>query len=109
MLVLAFVAVVLLLEGVYLFWNTTRSPEARKLEERLRTLAAGAAAGDEEESILKQRLLSGIPALQRALFAVPRLRALDRALEQSGLKITVSRLLMIAASMSASRCSDWPC
>lgn len=99
-LILAFVAIVLLLEGGYLYWNANRSPEAKKLEERLRTLAAGAAPGNEAESILKQRMLSGIPALQRALFAVPRLRALDQSIEQSGLNMTVSRLLTLAASLA---------
>jgi tight adherence protein B len=95
---LAFLAVVLLLEAGRLYWNANRSPEARKLEQRLRLLSAGAAARDEADSILKQRMLSGMPSLQRALFALPRMRALDQALEQSGLRITVSRLLAIAAA-----------
>jgi tight adherence protein B len=95
-LVLAFVAVVLLLEGLYLYWNATRSPEARKIEQRLHALAAGAVPRDEGASILKERMLSGVPALQRLLFAVPRLRALDRVLEQSGIRLTVSRLLAVS-------------
>lgn len=95
-LILAFVAAVLLLEGLYSWWNATRSPEARKLERRLHALAAGAAPND-ESSILKQRLLSGAPQVERLLFALPRLRLLDRMLEQSGLPITVGRLLTLCA------------
>lgn len=95
-MVLAFVAVVLLVEGLYLYWNATRSPEVRKIEERLHALAAGAGGGG-EASILKERLLSGAPALQRMLFAIPRLRRLDRLLEQSGLAWSVSRLLFLSA------------
>jgi tight adherence protein B len=96
-LILAFVAVVLLLEGLYGYWNATRSPEARKLEQRLHVLAAGASSQDgEAASLLKRRMLSGVPALQRLMFAVPRLRALDRVVEQSGLRLTVSRLLALS-------------
>ena len=33
---LGFLAVVLLLEGLYVYWNDTKSPEVRRVEERLR-------------------------------------------------------------------------
>ncbi len=95
-LILAFVAVVLLLEALYLFWSARRSPEAKKLEQRLQTLAAGAAPRDEAATLLKQRLLGGAPAVERLLFAIPRLRGLDRMVEQSGLRISVARLLLIS-------------
>lgn len=93
--VFAFVAVVLLIEGLYLTWNTYRSPEAKKVTHRLQALAAGALA-EHETLLLKQRLLSELPIVQRLLFTLPRLREFDRLLEQSGLQITVGRLLLIA-------------
>ena len=40
--VLAFVAAVLLLEGLYLTWNAYKGPEAKRIERRLRAMAAGA-------------------------------------------------------------------
>lgn len=98
--VLAFAATVLLLESLYLLWNANKSPEARKIEQRLRTLAAGAATSG-ETSIIKQRLLDEAPALQRLMLAAPRLRQLDRRIEQSGLQITVSRLLLISLAAAA--------
>ncbi|MDD5250358.1 MAG: type II secretion system F family protein [Rhodocyclaceae bacterium] len=98
-LVLAFVAIVLLLEGLYLFWNTYKSPEAKKIERRLHSLAAGA-TGSDETPILKQRLLSAAPALQRLMFGIPRLRQLDQLLQQSGLKISVARLLFLALCLA---------
>lgn len=94
-MILAFVAVVLLLEGLYLTWSAHKSPEAKKIERRLHALAAGA-GGDEESSILKQRMLSEAPALQRLLLGIPRIQQLDRLLEQSGLQINVGRLLLIS-------------
>lgn len=93
-MILAFVAVVLLLEGLYLTWNAHKSPEAKKIEQRLRGLGAGADM-DEETSILKQRMLSETPAMQRLLLGIPRIQQLDRMLEQSGLRINVGRLIFI--------------
>lgn len=95
--VLAFAASVLLIESLYLLWNAHKSPEAKKIEQRLRTLAAGA-DGSGEAKIIKQRLLDEAPALQKLMLAAPRLRRLDRMLEQSGLQTTVSRLLAIVAA-----------
>lgn len=93
-LVLAFVAVVLFLEGLYLTWNAHKSPEAKKIEGRLRALAAGARGG-ENTSILKERMLSDAPALDKALLGIPRVHELDRLLQQSGLSWTVGRLLFV--------------
>lgn len=92
--VLAFAATVLLLEGLYLLWNAHKSPEAKKIEQRLHGLAAGAAASG-ETTIIKQRLLNEADTLQKMLLTAPRLRQLDRMMEQSGLQMTVARLLLI--------------
>src|SRR5690349_19331744 len=81
--VLAFIAIVLLIEGLYLTWSSYRSQEARRIEKRLQAMSAGGAASA-EASILKQRLLSGAPLLQRWLLRVPRVHDLDRLLQQSG-------------------------
>lgn len=94
-MICAFVAIVLLIEGLYLLWSATRSPEVKKIGRRLQALAAGAMAHD-EASILKQRLLSEVPELERLLGRVPRLRQFDRLLEQSGLTLSVAQILCIA-------------
>jgi tight adherence protein B len=91
-IVLAFIAAVLLLEGLYLSWNAYRGPEAKRIERRLRAMSAGG-AGSAEASILKQRLLSESPPLQRLLLGVPRIQELDRLLQQSGSKWSVSFFL----------------
>jgi tight adherence protein B len=80
--VLAFVAAVLLLEGLYLTWNAYRGPEAQRIERRLRAMSAG--GGSAEASILKQRMLSESPPLQRFLLGLPRIQELDRIIQQSG-------------------------
>jgi tight adherence protein B len=89
--VLAFVAAVLLLEGLYLTWNAYKGPEAKRIERRLRAMAAG--GGGAEASILKQRMLSESPPLQRMLLGLPRVQELDRILQQSGSNWSVAFFL----------------
>lgn len=90
---LIFVAVVLLIEGIYLNWNSTRGPEATRVARRLKTMSAGGHVGDRDASIIKDRVLSDSPALQRLLLKMPRVHALDRILHQSGKTWTVAQLL----------------
>jgi tight adherence protein B len=92
---LLFLAVVLLLEGGYVWWSDSRGPEARRIERRLRLMSAGGHDTSTGVSILKQRLLSDLPALQRTLLGVPRVQQLDRLLEQSGLPWSVAKFLTV--------------
>jgi tight adherence protein B len=91
--VLLFIAIVLFIEGAYLSWNSSKGPEANRIARRLRAMSAGEHGGNEDLSIVKQRLLSESPTLQRLLLKVPRIHVLDRLLEQSGLSWTVGRLI----------------
>lgn len=88
-LVIAFIAALLAVEALYGMWNTARGPEARRIEQRIRSLSAGG-HGDEEVKLLKQRQLAKSPAVQRLLLEVPRVHRLDRLLVQSGLNMSVA-------------------
>jgi tight adherence protein B len=94
---LIFVAVVLLIEGVYLHWNSSKGPEATRVARRLQMMSAGADLDAKQASIVKERFLAGSPALQRLLAAVPRVHALDRLLHQSGKSWTVAQFIGISA------------
>jgi tight adherence protein B len=89
--VLAFLAIVLLIEAVYLFWSSRHGTAVKRMDERLRALSAGGNISKEQLSILKQRLLSESPFVTRLLLHVPRVHALDRQLQQSGLRWSVAR------------------
>lgn len=91
--VLLFITVVLLVEGAYLMWNTSKGPEAKRIARRLRLMSAGTSHSGEEISILKTRMLSESPSIERLLLQVPRVKQLDRLLEQSGLTWSVAELL----------------
>ncbi len=90
--VAVFVAVVLGLEGGYMWWNERRGPEAKRMERRLRAASAGGHSV-EQLTILKQRALSESEGLQRLLLVMPRVQSLDRILMQSGLTMSVGDLL----------------
>src|SRR4030095_2199983 len=98
--VLAFIAVVLLLEGLYLLWDSYKGPEAKKVGQRLRALSAGTDSA-ELAAVLKNRALSEVPMLERLLLEIPRIHGLDRLLLQSGLGWTVGRLLSISLVFAA--------
>jgi len=93
-ILVAFVAVVLLIEGSYLLWSDYKGPEVQRLEQRLRSLSAGQ-HGTDIGSLLKERHLSETPWLDRALLALPRVTSLDRLLEQAGTAMTVARFLLV--------------
>ena len=94
---LIFIAVVLLIEGIYLSWNATKGPEAQRIARRLRLMSAGSHGGEHDTSIIKTRLLSKTPWVQRILLQVPRVASFDRLLHQSGLSWSVSDFFGISA------------
>lgn len=94
--IVAFIAVVLFVEGLYLLWNAYKGPEATKVEQRLQALSAGAGR-DDVTTTLKNRLLSDVPFVERMLLAIPRVHQLDRFIVQSGLNWSVGKLLSLSA------------
>jgi len=90
--VAVFVAVVLGLEGGFMWWNERRGPDAKRMAQRLQAASAGGHTAAQLK-ILKQRALSGSEGLQRLLLTMPRIHSLDRILMQSGLTMSVSDLL----------------
>lgn len=97
LILLLFIAVVLMVEGLYLLWSSYKGPEANRIERRLRIMSAGAHGGA-ESSLLKQRLLSDTPFLQHVLLSIPRIHVLDRLLLQSGLSMKLMTFIGISAA-----------
>ena len=89
---LLFIAVVLGIEGIYQWWNSHHGPAARRLDQRIRALSAGAHANGERLSILKERMLSNSASVHALMMRVPRIHLLDRIILQSGSSLTVGRL-----------------
>ena len=91
--VLGFLAVVLLLEGAFMWWSDTTSPEVKRIQRRLRVMAVGQHRKT-DVSLLKERLLSATPEMQRILVTLPKINLLDRLLLQAGSSWTVAQLLI---------------
>jgi tight adherence protein B len=98
--IMVFVAVLLLMEGFYLIWDTARGPTAVKLNRRLEVLSA-ARDRTVQAALIRQRLLSELPAVDRVLQRLPRLHALDRFIVQAGLDWSVSTVLLACAAFAA--------
>lgn len=94
-LIFLFLAVVLFLEGVYLAWNIHMGPQAKRIRERLQ--AATLHWDGTRTKLLKQRLLSNSPSLERFLLRFSYVRALDRLLQQSGKSVMVAHFLVYTA------------
>ncbi|MDO8905342.1 type II secretion system F family protein [Hydrogenophaga sp.] len=97
---LGFLAVVLLLEGLYVYWSDTKSPEVRRVEQRLRAISAGGQVEEGELSMIRRRLLSESPSFQRLLLGMPRARQLDRVMQQAGDRNSVSHFLGVCAMLA---------
>jgi len=90
--VVGFIAVVLLIEGVYLLWNSHHGAEAKRLQRRLQSLSAGGHSWEQSE-FLKNRLAGNTTEVEKFLLRIPRLHEFDRLLMQSGKELTVSKFL----------------
>ena len=98
--VLVFVAVMLLLEGLYMMWNSYKGPEARKVTRRLQALSA-ASDDSVQAKLLRQRMMSELPFMERFLYSLPRMHQLDKMLLQADMHWTVSRLLLTCAALGS--------
>lgn len=102
--VLVFVAVMLLLEGLYLLWHSHKRPEATAMEKRLQALTA---SHDKSEQtwLLKQRMMSEVPALERWLLGIPQAHRLQKLIYQAGFDWPISRLLLACAALGSMTCA----
>ncbi len=97
--VLLFAAVILLIEGGYLWWSGTHGGGAQRIARRLRLMSGGVDADRERVSILKQRRYSSGDWMDAFLHRRRLANAIDRLLLQSGLRWSVAQFL--AASLGA--------
>ena len=91
--VLLFAAVILLVEGAYLWWSGAHGSAARRIARRLRLMAGADSNADERVSILKQRAYAKSEWLDAWLRRVRLAAMIDRLLVQAGLKWCVADFL----------------
>jgi tight adherence protein B len=98
---LLFAAIILLVEGAYLWWADTRGGGARRIARRLRLKSGGPRGGAERISILKQRRYSKGETLDRILHALAPARRIDDLLQQAGVKWSVAQFGAWSAALLA--------
>nr|WP_315259598.1 type II secretion system F family protein [uncultured Duganella sp.] len=99
--VLLFAAVILMVEGAWLWWSGAHGGAARRISRRLRMMAASGQGGIERVDILKRRTYSANPALEKQLRRVARLAALDRLLMQAGVRWSVAQFCCCSLALMA--------
>ncbi|PTB20244.1 pilus assembly protein TadB [Trinickia symbiotica] len=97
--ILMFVAIVLAIEGAYLWWNSSHGASARRIESRIRALSAGGQLQKERLTILKDRMLRDSSYLEKLVMSVPRFKSLDLFIQQSGLNWSVTRLVVTSLAI----------
>lgn len=95
--VLLFIATVLLIEGVYLYWTGRHGKAVTRVNARVRALTGNGVAASESLSILKNGSESETPWMLRLLMGGSRLSALNQFLLQAGLNWSIKRLFFYAA------------
>ena len=111
--VLLFAAVILLVEGAWLWWSGAHGSGARRIAKRLRLMAERGEGGVERIDILKRRTYSRSPALEKQLRRIARLGALDNLLLQAGVRWSVAQflgcsLVMLVVGLLGARMLDMP-
>lgn len=100
-MLLLFIAVFSVSEGIYTWWNATHGPEVKRLNKRLRMISAeggGEAAGD---TLFKRRQNNNSPAVERLLLFWRRLEDFDLLLVQSGTDWSLANYAVYSASLFA--------
>ncbi|MCX5799835.1 MAG: type II secretion system F family protein [Candidatus Eisenbacteria bacterium] len=105
MLALAFVsiflAIVFAIIAVFLSWQTSRESKVGRLKRRLSAIVRQSPVATISPSILRDELLSQIPALNRWLSRVAIARRLDKLLKQADSPMRVGELLLFTLIFAA--------
>jgi tight adherence protein B len=106
-----FAAVILGIEGFYLWWMSTHGSAAQRVARRLQLMSGSAGRSAERISILKQRRFSRHELIDRMLQHVPAVHRIDQLLVQSGSKWSVGIFMVwsgAALLLGACLVANWP-
>jgi tight adherence protein B len=109
--VFLFAAIILGIEGAYIWWVSSHGAAAQRVARRLQLMSAGPGRVGERISILKQRRFAGNELADRLLHHIPAAHRIDQLLLQSGMKWTVEHFLLwsgAALLAGAFAVAHWP-
>jgi tight adherence protein B len=109
--VFLFAAVILGIEGAYLWWVGTHGAAAQRVARRLQLMSGTPGRSAERISILKQRRYASHELADRLLHRVALAHRIDRLLLQSGMKWSVQQFLLWSSAglvLGACVVARWP-
>ncbi|NMG74348.1 type II secretion system F family protein [Aromatoleum diolicum] len=95
-----FIAVVLFLEGGYLWWASTHSAEVKRLNRRLEEVSTGV-QGTRAASLYKEQNATGSASGDRLLSAITHLEGVNRMIIQSRLSLSLTQFLGWTVALAA--------
>lgn len=95
-----FITIVLLIEASYVVFKAVRDSESRRIKKRLRTLSAGGSS-IEDIDIVRKRILSEVPWLNRLLLRITRIQKIDRLLEQANSRMPLGFFLLLSLCLAS--------
>lgn len=98
-IVFLFAAVILGIEGAYLWWASTHGAGARRIARRLQLMSGNQGRSAERISILKLRRFASHDATDRLLQRLRAAHRIDRLLVQAGMIWTVERFLLYSGAL----------
>jgi tight adherence protein B len=109
--VFLFAAVILGIEGAYIWWVSSHGAAAQRVARRLQLMSGSTGRTGERISILKQRRFARHDLTDRLLHHIPLAHRIDQLLLQSGLKWTVHHFLLWSGAsllVGAFMVAHWP-
>lgn len=96
-----FITVVLLLEGLFYFYRSSLSPEARRIQQRVRRGEIRATV-TKDIKILRSRNLSGVASFRKVLESSAQINFIERLLRQADSQLSVGVFLLLSALLGIS-------
>ncbi len=96
-----FITTVLLVQGGYSALQDLKTSEARNVRKRLRTLSYKEFENDKNVDILKRKMLSEIPWLNRFLFKINFIHKIYMLMEQANIKYSLGLFVLISLFLMA--------
>jgi tight adherence protein B len=95
-----FLAILLLVEGIYLVVRNRMNPEVKHLRERLKVLSL-TNYSEEEVDLLRKKTLSQVPWLNRLLLSIRWAQKLDQLLQQADIRHPVGLFILLSVLLAS--------
>jgi len=79
---------------IFLSWTESKFAEKRTIKKRLLYISAGGRHGEEKLTLYRNKVLRDVGVIERIIFELPRIQALDRMLLKTGVPLNATTFLL---------------